>query len=581
MQTSRKTAKRAPSPLMKELPPVSLRRNDPVQAMELTRAILQKAYAQRDNLLAANCLRILSNCSTSLGDFEAARGYLEQAYTLLPRIQDIELKIMILTADAILSGRMGEYDRELEKCKESLELARKVQEVPRQVVALINLGVANMNRGDYVEALNNYFEALALSEPLEDKKYQAGALANIGLIYLRLMDYDRALEYNLRALKLVEMTDDKQAKAQILGGLGQAYLHVNKTEEARTYFEAELVLAEELSSISAKAIALSGIGKVHEANGDSATSLQLQQEAIELLKQHDEKPYRIELLTSVGGILLSLGKYSEAEEYLNMAFSLIEEGDFANARPDAYLQLSKLRAAQQNYEEAYKYFSLHVELRDKRMGYLKQQEIAHLQVQAERRVAERENELLKVRAEQLEQQMMYKTKELANLTTNLVQRHEYLDKIFDRVKSIRSEADKALDSTTIADIRKQIGSNQAAKAKVDSVLIGTLDSINTITAGLLDDIDIILNDKDEWETFERQFEQTHQGFITTLANQFPTLTPTEIKICSLLRLNLSTKDIARILCISNGTVDGHRFNIRRKLSLAPDANLTTYLASLS
>ena len=60
-----------------------------------------------------------------------------------------------------------------------------------------------------------------------------------------------------------------------------------------------------------------------------------------------------------------------------------------------------------------------------------------------------------------------------------------------------------------------------------------------------------------------------------------TLTPTELKVCTLLKSNLSTKEIAEVLNSSIHTVETHRRRIRKKLGLSGQANLTTFLALLA
>ena len=97
-------------------------------------------------------------------------------------------------------------------------------------------------------------------------------------------------------------------------------------------------------------------------------------------------------------------------------------------------------------------------------------------------------------------------------------------------------------------------------------------------ATLLTKVEEMMRSENDWQAFERHFHHLHQGFIHNLAEQYPTLTPTELKVCSLLRMNCSTKDIAGILCISRHTVDGHRATIRRKLGLSSEENLTAFLA---
>ena len=59
-----------------------------------------------------------------------------------------------------------------------------------------------------------------------------------------------------------------------------------------------------------------------------------------------------------------------------------------------------------------------------------------------------------------------------------------------------------------------------------------------------------------------------------------TLSRVELQVCSLLRINLSTKDIARLLNISVDSVDMNRHRIRTKLGLDPKDNLTGFLITL-
>ncbi len=59
------------------------------------------------------------------------------------------------------------------------------------------------------------------------------------------------------------------------------------------------------------------------------------------------------------------------------------------------------------------------------------------------------------------------------------------------------------------------------------------------------------------------------------------LTPTELRICRLIRQGLSSKEMARMEDVSVETVETHRKNIRRKLKISNEhVNLATYLQSL-
>jgi DNA-binding CsgD family transcriptional regulator len=58
---------------------------------------------------------------------------------------------------------------------------------------------------------------------------------------------------------------------------------------------------------------------------------------------------------------------------------------------------------------------------------------------------------------------------------------------------------------------------------------------------------------------------------------FPGLTHSELQICALIRLNFSSKDIARLVTLSVATIDSTRSHIRKKLNLDVKDNLTTFL----
>lgn len=67
-------------------------------------------------------------------------------------------------------------------------------------------------------------------------------------------------------------------------------------------------------------------------------------------------------------------------------------------------------------------------------------------------------------------------------------------------------------------------------------------------------------------------------FLTQICRTHMQLTPVEIAVSTMIRNGLSTKEIARLRCISPATVRRHRENIRRKLGLKNrQVNLATYL----
>nr|NQU91355.1 hypothetical protein [Bacteroidota bacterium] len=57
----------------------------------------------------------------------------------------------------------------------------------------------------------------------------------------------------------------------------------------------------------------------------------------------------------------------------------------------------------------------------------------------------------------------------------------------------------------------------------------------------------------------------------------PNLTQNELKLCSYLRMNLSTKEIAQMLNISLESVTTKRYRLRKKLQLENEENLVEFI----
>ena len=61
----------------------------------------------------------------------------------------------------------------------------------------------------------------------------------------------------------------------------------------------------------------------------------------------------------------------------------------------------------------------------------------------------------------------------------------------------------------------------------------------------------------------------------------PDLGNADLKLCALLKLNLNTKESANILGISQESVKTARYRVRKKLNLAREDNLVSYLMAIS
>lgn len=87
-------------------------------------------------------------------------------------------------------------------------------------------------------------------------------------------------------------------------------------------------------------------------------------------------------------------------------------------------------------------------------------------------------------------------------------------------------------------------------------------------------------DNDNWIHFERFFLLSNNRFIKVLGAKHPDLTSTERRLCMLLHMNLSTKEISEITMQNCRALEMARHRLRSKFGLSRDENIQTYFSKL-
>jgi DNA-binding CsgD family transcriptional regulator len=145
----------------------------------------------------------------------------------------------------------------------------------------------------------------------------------------------------------------------------------------------------------------------------------------------------------------------------------------------------------------------------------------------------------------LESELDYKSYELMLTMRYLIQKNEILTELHQQIVSLKEQSSK-FPVRFIKEMEKIISEG--------------LDS-----------------QTEEWKNAMNVLKLSHQGFFKRLKEKYPNLTTNDLRLCSYLRMNFSTKEIAKLLNISGRAVEISRYRLRRKLGLSHDNNLTEYL----
>lgn len=134
--------------------------------------------------------------------------------------------------------------------------------------------------------------------------------------------------------------------------------------------------------------------------------------------------------------------------------------------------------------------------------------------------------------------------------------------------------------------RKELANTTMMAAKKNEVLMEIQGELNKDKGKfsnqfrlkhIMNKINSAVKNKDEWKVFETNFNEVHEDFFKDILEQYPKLTSKDLKLCSYLKMNLSSKEIAPLMGISVRGVEVHRYRLRKKMDLDSDINLTKFL----
>ena len=156
---------------------------------------------------------------------------------------------------------------------------------------------------------------------------------------------------------------------------------------------------------------------------------------------------------------------------------------------------------------------------------------------------ENEQQLMKLRNEQLSQDVDNKNRELAVSTMSLNSKNELLAFIKEDLKKTTQD-----DNKNIKSVIRTINNN--------------------------------ITEEDSWKIFKEAFDSADKDFLKRIKQLHPLLTPNDLRLCAYLRLNLSSKEIAPLFNISVRSVEIKRYRLRKKMDLQHEIGLVEYILAV-
>ncbi|PRX43251.1 helix-turn-helix transcriptional regulator [Salegentibacter salegens] len=94
--------------------------------------------------------------------------------------------------------------------------------------------------------------------------------------------------------------------------------------------------------------------------------------------------------------------------------------------------------------------------------------------------------------------------------------------------------------------------------------------------------EILKRNRQELETltFFSDFEKIYPNFTSSIQEKIPNITANEIKLCALLRMNLSAKEVSIVLNITPESVNKARYRLRKKIGLEAKDDLGLFILNV-
>ena len=300
-------------------------------------------------------------------------------------------KVNTLNILVKLLWQTGNYDTAKKYADDAFSISDKINFKKGKAASLSNIGLVYWKQGKYPEALKYYFSALKIAEETGDKRKTAAIYTNIGNIYINQENYSDALKNQLPALDLARELGDKKLMANAYNSIATIYYRQGNfptlsqavrdslfDKSLKNHFAA-LNLNEETGNKNWLAYNYNNIGILYESQGEAIRRLngnkdsiekkfsearQMYFDALKIEKEIDDKDGMVGSYLNLGSVNTNLKIYSVAQKCLADALLLSKEIENMDDIKDSYLYLQKLDSTMGDYNSAYKNYKMYIIYRD-------------------------------------------------------------------------------------------------------------------------------------------------------------------------------------------------------------------------
>ncbi|MFY0630265.1 MAG: LuxR family transcriptional regulator [Flavobacteriaceae bacterium] len=523
----------------------------------------------------ATFLELKSNLDNALGKYEKITSLLAIGEYEIER-EFNKAEGYFLDAEKLIKSSTGNHLKEL-------------------AFVYTKLGVVSRRKGDYSTAISFYLKAKDLYEQLKDTTNIGDVIHNMGLVYRYQGEDEKAVNNFKIAIKLNTQTKDTFGVAAAYNMIGVSYRRLKKIDSALLSYKKAKELFTKLKREEDVRGVNSNLATLYSTQDEYDKSLPIKIDNLEYYKKVGNK---MSICVGYYNISRDYSKLKEHRKSLVYADSSLIVGlkeGFKERVSKAYLRKSKAFEALGNYKETYSNFRLYKKYSDSIFNKESVKRIQELELKHEFEKERKELEFLKSEEESkvdlyiflfilalivgslvgylLWRNYTARVRIVAEKLEKSKLKKELLD---EKVKVSESELKLLVADNTM---RLQFIKQFSDQLKKDSHSIESED-VKQYTKSLNFKLQQQITTENKLTSLQDKIEEVNIGFNTKLMDLYPGLTKTEREVCSLLRVNLSIKEISSIRNVSIDAVKAARYRIRKKLQVSSGIELEHFIQNL-
>ncbi|WP_417352731.1 tetratricopeptide repeat protein [Flavobacterium alkalisoli] len=528
-----------------------------------------------------------------LTDFDSAIHYFQKSADYSKDFKKRQTKPLINIALCIRNK--GDYDESIKQ----LNVLLKTGDQSDKTKAIIYGEMASNYalKFDNDTAIKYLLKAIEVLKRLKNDVEIYPVKQKLANIYLTKGNYNFGLDLYNECIEGFKKSGDLKNYYYTLLNRAECLIQLDRLSEAKNDLRISLEGLKTYNDIAVMGVAYSKIGHIEVREGNEKQAMEDYQHAIDNLLLVNS-PY----VTRIGMEYINhLNRYGQKNKSLKIVEQVTATDSYKNANiedkmyflqamADTYNLTGNYKKAAENYVETVK-LKDSIAIMDKESALNEVQGRLQNELQREKNIAlENRNEALEqnakknriifwasiiislaiialilfiLRAVRLKSQLQNEELKTIAAEKNLLEQQAQHDKeFFDAQRERIKEKQRELTSSALRMANIQDSINNI----IDKCKNNSLTSVNEVRK----ELQHLVKQKDYWKQFETRFNKVHPEFNTILADKFENLTKNDLEFCSLLKLNLSNKEIASLLQISHESVITKKYRIKKKMNIQED-----------